>query len=447
MEFKEFKNKLFAKAKEEGFLECEIYYIDKESLRVSVYEGEVEGYNLNNTFGLSFRGKYNGKMGYSFTEILDDASIEMLVKSAKSAAMAIESNDEQFIYEGDKDYAEVISYSKELEDIKAEDLIDIALKLETKARAYSDKVCNIQGCSVSYTNSKYGIYNTKGLELTNKSNLLMAYVVPVVKEGNNMYNAIGYKIAESIKEIDVDDIVKTGVEEALAMIGGKSISSDFYKTIIYNEAMSSMLDTFSNIFSADAAQKGLSLLKDKEGESIASDVVTIIDNPHLKRGLASTPFDDEGVATYEKEVVSKGKFMTFLHNLKTANKAGVKTTGNGFKAAYTSAVSIEPTNFYIKAGTNDLDELMKKIGNGLLITDFAGLHSGANSVTGDFSLAAKGFLIENGKKSHPVEQITVSGNYFELLKSIEEVGSDLVFPMSSIGSPSVIVKGLSVAGK
>lgn len=447
MEFKEFKNRLFVKAKEEGFSECEIYYIDKESLKVSVYEGEVEGYNLNNTFGLSFRGKYNEKMGYSFTEILDDASIEMLVSNAKSAALAIESNDVQFIYEGDKEYTEVNSYSDELESVNAEDLINIALSLESKARAYSDKVCNIQGCAVSYSNSKYGIYNTKGLELNNKANLLMAYVVPVVKEDNQMYNALGYKLANSIKEINVDDIVKMGVEEALAMIGGKTVNSGFYKTIIYNETMASMLDTFSDIFSADSAQKGLSLLKDKEGESIASDVVTIVDNPHLKDGLASTPFDDEGVATCEKEVVSNGKFMTFLHNLKTANKAGVKTTGNGFKAAYTSAVSIEPTNFYIKPGNNNLDALMQKVGNGLLITDFAGLHSGANSVTGDFSLAAKGFLIENGKKSRPVEQITVSGNYFDLLKSIEEVGSDLIFPMSSIGSPSVIVKGLSVAGK
>ena len=386
-------------------------------------------------------------MGYSFTEILDEDSIDMLINNAKSAALAIESSDIQFIYEGDKEYAEVISYSDKLESVKAEDLINISLDLEKQVRACSDKVCNIQGCSVSYSNSSYGIYNTKGLELSNKTNLLMAYVVPVVKEGEEMYNAVGYEIANSLEEIDVKKIAKKGVDDALAMIGGKTIASGVYKTIIYNETMSSLIDTFSSIFSADAAQKGLSLLRDKEGEMIASNVVTIIDNPHLKDGFASTPFDDEGVATYEKEVVSNGKFMTFLHNLKTANKAGVKTTGNGFKAAYTSTVSVEPTNFYIKKGSNDLDTLMKKVGNGLLITDLAGLHSGANAVTGDFSLAAKGFLIENGKKSSPVEQITVSGNYFELLKSIEEVGSDLTFPMSSIGSPSVIVKGLSIAGK
>ena len=102
---------------------------------------------------------------------------------------------------------------------------------------------------------------------------------------------------------------------------------------------------------------------------------------------------------------------------------------------------------YIEPGNNSLEEMMKKIDKGLIITDFAGLHSGANSITGDFSLAAKGFYIENGKKSIPVEQITVAGNFFNLLNDIEEIGSDLKFPMSSVGSPSVLVKELSIAGE
>ena len=90
---------------------------------------------------------------------------------------------------------------------------------------------------------------------------------------------------------------------------------------------------------------------------------------------------------------------------------------------------------------------MNEVGEGLLITEFAGLHSGANSITGDFSLAAKGFYIKDGKKDFPVEQITVAGNFFDLLKNITEVGSDLKFPMSSVGSPSIRVEGLSIAGK
>lgn len=447
MEFNQFKNKLFSKAKESGFEDCEVYFSNRESLNINIYEGEVEKYSLNKSFGLSFRGKINGKMGYSYTEILDDEAIGMLIKNAIDGANSIESEDVQFIYEGDKEYGKVKTYSKELEGIDNKELIDIALEIEKEAKSYSDKVVNIAGCAIGYASSDYGIYNTKGLELTNKDNLLTAYVAPVVEDNGNKYDGTGYVVANSLKDVNAKVIAKDGVEEALSRIGGKSVPSGKYKVILYNEAMVSLISTFAGIFSADAVQKGLSLLKGKEGKQIASDIVTLVDNPLLDDGLASVPFDDEGVATYKKEVISKGKLNTFLHNLKTANKAGVKTTGNGFKASYASTVGISPTNFYIEKGDSTLEELMTEIGTGLIITEFAGLHSGANSITGDFSLAAKGFYIENGKKSYPVEQITVAGNYFQLLKDIEKIGEDLKFPMSSVGSPSVIIKELSIAGE
>ena len=447
MEFAKFKDLLFKKAKSEGFEDCEVYFINRESLSISVYDQEVEKYNLNKTFGLSFRGMVDGKMGYSFTEIIDEDAVDMLVKNAKDIAMVIESEDVQFLYGGDKEYADVNSYSTELENIDTEKLIDIAMNMEVEAKKYSDKVDNVSGCSISYSNSNYGIYNTKGLALNNKMNLLSAYVVPVVKDGENKFNGAGYAIAYSIDELDAKKIAKDGVEDALEKIGGKSIPTGKYKAIINNEAMVSLLSTFSGIFNAEAAQRGLSLLKDKEGEMIASDVVTIIDDPHLKKGLASTPFDDEGVATYKKEVVSNGKLNTLLYNLKTAYKAGKKSTGSGFKASYSGSLGTDVTNFYLEKGSKSLDKFMEEINEGVLITEFAGLHSGANSITGDFSLSAKGFYVEDGKKSYPIEQITVAGNFFELLKIIEDVANDLKFPMSSVGSPSVKVKELSIAGK
>ena len=180
---------------------------------------------------------------------------------------------------------------------------------------------------------------------------------------------------------------------------------------------------------------------------IASEVVTIIDDPLMDGGLASAPFDDEGVATFTKGLVSNGKLVTLLHNLKTAHKQGVKTTGNGFKSSYASSVGVSESNLYLQKGSMSFDDLMKEIGEGVIITDLAGLHSGANTVCGDFSLAAKGFYVEGGKKSFPVEQITLAGNYFDLLKNIVSIGDDLKFPMSNVGSPSVIVEGLSIAGK
>lgn len=447
MELNLFVKELFSKAQEEGFSEYEVYYVDRESLSISVYKEEVEKYNLNNSAGLSFRGKFGDRIVYSYTEILDEDAIEMLVKKAKENVLAIENNDIQFIYEGDKEYKEISTYHEELEDIPADKLINIAISMEKEAKKYCNKVESFSGCSVSYSSGKYGIINSKGLNLSNKSNLLTAYVVPIVKDLDKMYDGCGYVVAKSLNDVKPDKIAKMGVDEALSKIGGTSIASGNYKVIINNEAMVSLLSTFAGIFSGDAVQKGLSLLKDKEGEIIATDIVNLVDDPHLEDGLASVSFDDEGVATLKTYLIKNGKLNSLLHNLKTANKAGVKSTGNGFKASYASPISVSPTNFYIEPGINSLEEMTKKINKGLIITDFAGLHSGANSITGDFSLAAKGFYIEDGIKTHPVEQITVAGNFFTLLNNIEEIGSDLKFPMSSVGSPSIVIKELSIAGE
>ena len=447
MELNLFVKELFSKAQEEGFSEYEVYYVDRESLSISVYKEEVEKYNLNNSAGLSFRGKFGDRIGYSYTEILDEDAIEMLVKKAKENVLAIENNDIQFIYEGDKEYKEISTYHEELEDIPADKLINIAISMEKEAKKYCNKVESFSGCSVSYSSGKYGIINSKGLNLSNKSNLLTAYVVPIVKDLDKMYDGCGYVVAKSLNDVKPDKIAKMGVDEALSKIGGTSIASGNYKVIINNEAMVSLLSTFAGIFSGDAVQKGLSLLKDKEGEIIAADIVNLVDDPHLEDGLASVSFDDEGVATLKTYLIKNGKLNSLLHNLKTANKAGVKSTGNGFKASYASPISVSPTNFYIEPGINSLEEMTKKINKGLIITDFAGLHSGANSITGDFSLAAKGFYIEDGIKTHPVEQITVAGNFFTLLNNIEEIGSDLKFPMSSVGSSSIVIKELSIAGE
>lgn len=447
MELNLFVKELFSKAQEEGFYEYEVYYVDRESLSISVYKEEVEKYNLNNSAGLSFRGKFGDRIGYSYTEILDEDAIEMLVKKAKENVLAIENNDIQFIYEGDKEYKEISTYHEELEDIPADKLINIAISMEKEAKKYCNKVESFSGCSVSYSSGKYGIINSKGLNLSNKSNLLTAYVVPIVKDLDKMYDGCGYVVAKSLNDVKPDKIAKMGVDEALSKIGGTSIASGNYKVIINNEAMVSLLSTFAGIFSGDAVQKGLSLLKDKEGEIIAADIVNLVDDPHLEDGLASVSFDDEGVATLKTYLIKNGKLNSLLHNLKTANKAGVKSTGNGFKSSYASPISVSPTNFYIEPGINSLEEMTKKINKGLIITDFAGLHSGANSITGDFSLAAKGFYIEDGIKTHPVEQITVAGNFFTLLNNIEEIGSDLKFPMSSVGSPSIVIKELSIAGE
>jgi len=215
--------------------------------------------------------------------------------------------------------------------------------------------------------------------------------------------------------------------------------------------MATLLETFCDVFSADAAQKGMSLLADKEGELVASEIVTIVDDPFCEDSCCMSAFDAEGVATKKKNIVENGVFKTLLHNLKTADKAGVTTTGNAYKGSYKSKVSIAPFAFYIKPSDVSFDEVLNRTQNGVYITELNGMHAGANFVTGDFSLSASGFLIENGKTTKPVNEITIAGNFFTMLKQIECVGNDFKFSMpggsSQFGSPCALVGTMAISGK
>jgi PmbA protein len=150
-------------------------------------------------------------------------------------------------------------------------------------------------------------------------------------------------------------------------------------------------------------------------------------------------------------IVENGKLNTLLYNLKTAALAGKKTTGNASKAGYTADVGIRPFTMYLAGGDVSEEELLRKAGNGVYINSLGGLHAGANAISGDFSLQSAGFMIENGVKTVPVKSFTVAGNFYELLKNIVCVADNCELPaamgMTAFGAPSVLVEGLSIAGK
>jgi len=189
-------------------------------------------------------------------------------------------------------------------------------------------------------------------------------------------------------------------------------------------------------------------LAGKEGEIVASELITIVDDPLLAYNPAA--FDDEGTPSVCKNVVEKGRLNTYLHNLKTAKKAGVKSTSNGGRGSAGSPVGVRPTNFFIQAGDKTFDELVKELDCGLIITDFSGMHAGVNPISGKFSLLCKGRKVENGQDVGAVNEITLSGGFEEMLKAVSAVGNDMRFSMpggSSFGSPSLIVESMSVSGR
>jgi len=445
MDRKQFIDALFARAKEAGFEACEVYYQSSDSFNTDVFKGEIIKYSVAESIGLGFRGLYNGKMGYASTQILDADAIDLLIDGAKTNAELIENEDKQFIYPGDESYAELNTFTPAINEISAADKIAMARELERLTVAEDARIEQVEGCTVMSRSSEVAIVNTLGLDVSSRHNMIAGYVSAVAKDADKVNTGMGFFYTKNPATIDLASVAREAAENAISGLHAVSTESGKFRVILYNDAATDMLQTFSGIFSADAAQKGMSLLKDREGEIIAAECVSLMDDPHLPGGLASCPFDDEGVATRTKKIIENGKLTTLLHNLKTAHKQGVTTTGNASRG-YSSPVSVSPSNFFFAPSDLTFDALVSKLGDGLIITEIAGLHAGANAISGDFSLSAKGFRVRGGQRAEAVNQITVAGNFYQLLKDIEAIGSDLKFGFSPYGSPSLLISSLSIAG-
>ncbi len=436
---------LFAKGKGMGFADMEINMVASAQFRVAIFKGEIDSYTVTDDSGLSFRGLYNGKMGYAFTEKIDDSSIDMLLANAKENAQFINSDDEEEIFAGSERYELFDGYRPELTQVAPSDKIELAKAIEKAAYAKDPRVFNVTA-SFSNGEAERIIINSKGLSLSHRGSSAGAFCSVVARDGADTKTGHEVSTGQSMAKFDAQEIADRAVQEACSMFGAAAIESGSYPIILRHDIAATFLGVFSSSFSAENVHKGMSLLKGQLGEPIANEKITITDDPFVEGRPNSCAFDAEGVATQRKHVVENGRLTTYLYNLKTAKKDGVRSTGNAAKASYKGPIGIAPINFFIQPGETSYDELVASVDRGLIIISVAGTHSGANPVSGDFSLSAYGYLVENGKITRPVNQITIAGNFFEMLRDVETVGSDLEWS-GMIGAPSLLVKKLAVAGK
>ena len=441
-----FLKKLMDAAKAAGIEACEAYMVERDSFSAMVAESEVTEYKSNATRGLGFRGLRNGHMGYASTEAFDDEAVNQLVKGVVESAELCEDTDPEFLYDGSDELPALDLCNDAIAAVSPEEKIERVMELERQIKGYDSRIEKAARNCIQTGRHTIRIVNSYGMDRSFTEDMCIMYGMAKAKEDSAVSTGFYGVGGRDFALLNPETIGRETARRAVDMLGAKSIPSGQYRVLISNEAMCDLLQTFCGIFSAENAQKGISLLKGRLGEQVAAEMVTIIDDPLLKEGLECRPFDAEGVASKAHTVVENGVFRTFLHNLKTAHKDGVETTGNASKAGYSSSVTVAPSNFYFKPGTLSFDELVAGVGDGVIITEVSGLHAGANPVSGDFSLLSKGYVIKNGKKAHAVEQITVAGNFYELLKNIRALGSDLIFPLGGIGSPSIDAGELSISG-
>ena len=429
-------NKLFTLAKEKGLEDIQVLYEETNSTDITVYNGELDNVNVSRVSSLSAKALYKGRMAYYSTEEVSAKAFPKIVEELLNSAKILNSKDEEFIYEGDPKYKKLpFLFNKSLNEHSMDEKIALVLKACNLLKAKANVVQSQAGYEEAETTMI--MINSKGLKVKNHRNYAELYAMPIVSKDNDVRNEFAFYLSNNFEDFDAEKIANEAYERTVSMIGAKPVKSGKYNVVFSERTTASILGCFTSMFSSEAVQKGLSVLKGKVGERIGSSKVTLVDDPFLKMSMQSTSCDSEGVATQYKEIVKNGVLTNYFYNLKTAKKDGVKSTGNGFGGG------ARPVNFHFKTGRKTKDEVIALAKDGLYITSLAGLHSGANSINGQFSVQAAGYVIRDGKIAEPVALITVSDSFLNLLSNVKEVSNELA---NAFDSPAILVKGIAVAG-
>ncbi|MGI6607788.1 MAG: TldD/PmbA family protein [Erysipelotrichaceae bacterium] len=436
--------KFFIKATEENIEALELTIRKSGNFSFSFFNNEIDSYKISDSFKISARGIYNGKMGTAESEKSDKNTADYIISRIKENALLLDSEDEPFIYEGSKSYKKKNVFNKKLADASAQDKLQIIKSLDAAIKNSSDLIENVVTHYME-TAEDYTILNSYGLKLTAKTNYALVYSSATANdETKETKSGFSYRFITGLDNLDKEKYVEEVVEKTISQFGSAPCATGKYKCVLSPSATASLLEALLSNISAEQVQKKSSLLADRLEQKICSGKVTVMELP-LKKNPFFRYFDDEGVATYNKLLIKNGVLQTYIYNLQTAHKDNVESTGNGYKAG--GKMDIRLVNVTMKPGKSDKQQLFKKAEKGIYIDDMSGVHAGIHPESGNFSLIASGFMIEDGKKGQPVSLITVAGNIFDVFNDVIAVGSDAELQFNGYEVPSILIKEIAVSGK
>lgn len=429
------------KASESNIDQWEMLGARTESVGASTFTHEIAKISSTVKEGISMRVIRDGKEGFASSDKCDEDEAELLLLKAYDNALVNDKDGNPKISTPDSEYRE-----KEVVKVNEYSLSDLKkILLEKEAELYKsdDRVKDGTNVSASFIKSESFMANSEGLSLSSEEK--GSYVASFVK-----VEEAGEVAVSRAESLDASGDVSGAVKKAVSQLGAGYVKSGMYPVVFSPDSMIQILDAFFPIFSGKSASLGLSRLKGKEGAMVASNAVTIKDDPFYPGYPFQRSYDGDGKATYTKSVIENGVLKTLLYNNEWAEKEGKESTANCQRSAFSTSSVIAPYSFYFEKGELSREELFKKAEGGVYVTQMKGFHAGANAVSGDFSIESAGYMIKDGKAVEAVKQFTVAGNFYSLLENIAALSDELEFDVSlsssRIGSPDVLVKELSIAG-
>lgn len=419
---------------------CDAYeiYIDESKLiQLDTLKEELNFAKEEIDMGVGIRVLKDQKQGFAFTSNMDK-----LVETAQKAVdnSKLTKVDDNYSFAEVEKVNEVKKvYDKKFNDLSLDESVEF---LKSTISQALDSGCEVTGSGFSASEGRSLIVNSNGVSIEdNGTGFGLGLSVTIQKDGEiaSAYNSQSSRFFD----LDGEKLASEVCDLAKSSLNTKPVETNDYDVVLDYYAAVGLLQTFIGAFNGENVLRGRSILKDKLGEEIASPALSIIDNPLLEKGMGTAKCDGEGSVSRETALIQDGKLNSFIYDIYNANKAGVETTSNGLRGSYLTTPMIAPTNLEFKFG--EMKEL-SEIDNGVLTTSVLGAHT-ANPISGDFSVEANNaFKIENGEMGDPIKKAMISGNIFEIMKSVEGLDSEIKQYGSYI-IPKLLVHDLRVVGQ
>lgn len=415
----------------------EIYIDESKSIQLDSRKEELNFAKEEIDRGVGIRVIKDNKIGFAFTSNMD--------KIAETAKHSIENNklnktDENYAFAEVEEIPSVKKvYDKKFNELDLDESIEF---LKNTIDTTIDQGCDITGSGFSASEGKSLILNSNGVSIEDEgTGFSIGLSVNIQKDGKiaTAYNSQSSRFFDLDGEklaIEVCNLAKSSLDT-------KPIETNNYDVVLDYYAATGLLQTFMNAFNGENVMRGRSILKDKINFQIANPNLSIIDNPLLEKGMYTSKCDGEGIVSQKTDLIKDGILNSFIYDIYTANKSGVKTTSNGLRGSYLTTPMISPTNLEFKF--SDMKDL-SEIKNGVLTTSVLGAHT-ANPISGDFSVeASNAFKIENGELSEPINKAMISGNIFEIMEKVEGLQSEIK-QYGPFIIPKLLVHDLRVVGQ
>ena len=437
------KQKWMQAALDMGMEGLEITTARSVSRELTWFEGKMDTFVNSRILYTSLRALVDGKIvSLSIEKVDDDKMIETLTQLKDTAKYV--SDSEKDIFVGVMETEEVHSKRKWVEP-DASRIREFLADLEKRLLAADPRVKMVNQLGFESGRNESELTNTLGVNVQDGYQMQAVVADITMVEGEDLRDGYLVRPVYDLETFDTEGFVNELIAKVASALNAKSCSARTCPVILEKEAMSTLLSCFAGMFSGDLIYKGISPISNRLNEKVFSDQITIIDDPRNLDAIHMQNYDDEGHPTMTKTLIDKGVFKTILHNTRSAIKMNAESTGNGFKSG-AGATGVSAMNLYIQNGDQSFDQLLAKMDNGVVITDLQGMHAGVDFVSGNFSLQAKGYLVENGQKVRPLTLITVAGNFFDLLNDVWAVGDDLEWQLRSITSPSILFRKAAIGG-